>query len=111
MNNIPFIVIAVLVIIYILASIRREKLSVAASCGWFLFCIGMLFFAIFPYSIDWLSQLMGISYPPTLFLIICIIILFIGNFRDDKKVDQLEKKVTDLAQEINILKGEQNGKK
>lgn len=104
MNNIPFIVIAVLVIIYILVSIRRGKLSVAGSFAWFLFCIGMLFFAIFPYSLDWLSQAMGISYPPTLFLIICVVILFVKDFRTDKKIDQLEKKVTDLAQEVNILK-------
>ena len=111
MNNIPFIVIAVLVIIYIIASIRREKLSVAASCGWLLFCLITLILAIFPYIIDWFSQLIGISYPPTLLLTLCVIILFIANFRDDKKVDALEKKVNDLAEEVNILRCEKNGKK
>ena len=108
MNNIPFIVIAILVIIYIITSIRKEKLSVAASCGWLLFCIAMLFFAIFPYTIDWLSQLVGVSYPPALFLIICVVILFIINFRSDKKIDILEKKANDLAQEVNILKSKKS---
>ena len=111
MNNIPFIIIAIFVIIYIIASIRREKLSVQVSYRWLLFCIAMLFFAIFPYTIDWLSQIVGVSYPPALFLIICVIILFIINFRNDKKIDSLEKKVNDLAQEINIFKGKKNDKK
>ena len=110
MNNIPFIVVAVLTIIYIVISIRRERLSVAASFGWVLFCLLMLFLAIFPTSLDWLSFKIGVSYPPALFFTICITVLFISNFRDDKKIDELEKKVTDLAEEVNILKGEKDDK-
>lgn len=106
MNNIPFIIIAVLTIIYIIISIRREKLSVATSFGWILFCLAMLFLSIFPKSLDWLSAQLGISYPPALLLTICVVIIFISNFRDDKKVDELEKKVIDLSEELNILKSE-----
>lgn len=111
MNNIPFIVIAILTIIYMVISIRKERLSVAASFGWIVFCLLMLFFAIFPTSLDWLSFQFGISYPPALFFTACITVLFISNFRDDKKIDELEKKVTDLAEEVNILKGEKDDKK
>lgn len=111
MNNIPFIVIAVLIIVYIIISIRRERLSVAASFGWVMFCLAMLLLAIFPHSLDWLSTQLGIAYPPALFLTACTVILFISNFRDDKKIDELEKKVTDLAEEVNILRGEKDDKK
>ena len=111
MNNIPFIVIAVLVIVYIIVSIRREKLSVTASFGWFMFCLAMLFLSIFPKSLDWLSVQLGIAYPPALLLTICVVVIFISNFRDDKKIDELEKKVIDLSEELNILKSDKNGKK
>lgn len=111
MSNIPFIIIAVLVILYILISIRKNKLSVSASFGWFMFCLVMLFFAIFPKSLDWLAFEIGISYPPTLFVVACIIILFVSNFRDDRTIDELKQKVNDLSQEISILKGEKDDKK
>lgn len=111
MSNIPFIIIAIAVILYIIISIRRDKLSVAASFGWIIFCLLMLFFAIFPTSLDNLAFSLGISYPPTLFLTICIVVLFVSNFRDDKTIDELKKKVDDLSQEVSILKGEKNDKK
>ena len=112
MNNIPFIIISILTIIYIIISIRRDKLSVSTSFGWTIFCLLMLFFSIFPASLDWLSFELGIAYPPTLFLTACVVIIFISNFRDDKKIDELEKKVTDLAEEVSILKSEEkDGKK
>ena len=110
MNNIPFIIITILTIIYIIISIRRERLSVAASFGWIIFCLAMLFLSIFPTSLDWLSFQIGIAYPPAFFLTLCIIVLFISNFRDDKKIDELEKKVIDLAEEVNILRSK-DGKK
>lgn len=111
MNNVPFIVISILTIIYIIVSIRHEKLSVAASFGWTLFCLAMLFLSIFPKSLDWLSFQLGITYPPAFLLTICVVIIFISNFRDDKKIDELEKKVIDLSEELNILKSKKNEKK
>lgn len=112
MNNIPFIIISVVVILYIIISIRKERLSVSASFGWIMFCLAMLFLSIFPTALDKFSFWLGISYPPALFLTICIIVIFISNFRDDKKIDELEKKVVDLTEEVNILKSEKkNGKK
>ena len=111
MSNIPFIIIAIAVILYIIISIRKDKLSVSASFGWIIFCLLMLFFSIFPYSLDWLAFKFGVSYPPALFLTICVVVLFVSNFRDDKTIDELKKKVDDLSQEISILKGEKDGKK
>lgn len=111
MQNIPFIILAVLLIIYILASIRKNKISVKASFGWFLFCIGMLFLAIWPTSLDWFAEMLGISYPPALFLTICAIISFAMDFTYNRQIDDLQKKVTDLAQEVSILKAEKNDKK
>ena len=111
MSNIPFIIISILTILYIVVSIRRERLSVAVSFGWIIFCFIMLFLSIFPTSFDWVSYQLGVSYPPAFFLTICVVIIFISNFRDDKRLDELCKKVTDLTEELDILKGEKNDKK
>lgn len=110
MNNIPFIIGAIIIIIYMISSIRRDKLSVSASFAWIIFCVILLFLAIFPYSLDSLSASLGISYPPALFLTICAAVLFVINFNDNKRIDELEKKVNDMSQEINILRSEEDEK-
>ena len=107
MYNIFFIIIAFLVIIYIFYSIRKNKLSIANSFIWILFCIILLILSIWPTSLDWLANIMGISYPPALFLAIVAVILFIMNFVQSKKIEDLHKKVIDLGQELSILKSHQ----
>ena len=104
MNNIYFIVISILVITYIIISIRRGKLSIKASFVWIIASIIMLLLSIFPYSINWLAQLFGIEYPPALFLTLCIVFLIILLFNHSKKIAILQEKVNDLAQEVSILK-------
>jgi hypothetical protein len=97
-------VMAILVILYILISIRKNKLSPANSFIWIIFCIILLVLSIWPASLDWLANLLGISYPPTLFFAIALVILFIMNFVQSKKIEDLHKKVIDLGQELSILK-------
>ncbi len=111
MKRIYFIVLAALVIIYMIVSIRKNKLSVTNSFFWILFCICMLVLSIFPKSLDWLAKLVGITYPPALFLTIAAVILFILNFIHSKKIEVLNKKVTDLAQELSVVKEKVNEKK
>ena len=104
--NIFLTIIAVLVILYILISIRRNKLSPANSFIWIIFCIILLVLSIWPASLDWLAELLGVSYPPALFLSIALVILFIMNFVQSKKIESLQKKIVDLGQEVSILKNE-----
>lgn len=108
--NIFLTVIAILVILYILISIRKNKLSPANSFIWIIFCIILLVLSIWPASLDWLANLLGISYPPTLFLSIALVILFIMNFIQSKKIEDLQKKIIDLGQELSILKDKKSKK-
>lgn len=88
-----------------LYSIRKNHLSVANSFIWIIFCIILLVLSIFPTSLDWLASILGITYPPTLFLTIAVVILFVMLFIQSKKIEDLHKKVIDLGQETSILKG------
>ena len=106
MKNIYFIIVSIFIILYIFISIRKNKLSISNSFMWVMFCLIMLLLSIFPKSLDWLAKLIGIDYPPALFLTISIISLFVLNFMYSKKIEELHKKVISLAQEVSILKGE-----
>lgn len=106
MKNFYFIIISALIIIYMLYSIRKNKLSISNSFAWIMFCIVMLFLSIFPKSLDWLAKSIGISYPPALFLSLAVIALFVQNFIFSKKIEELHKKVIDLAQQLSITKAD-----
>ena len=107
MHNIFFIIVAILIIIYILYSIRKNRLSITNSFIWILFCVILLILSIWPTSMDWLADIMGINYPPALFLTIVAVVLFVMNFVQSKKIEDLHKKVIDLGQELSILKSSQ----
>lgn len=111
MKNIYFIIISTFIILYMIISIRKNKLSVSNSFLWIVFCIALLVLSIFPKSLDWLARLVGITYPPALFLTIAAVILFVINFSYSKKIEDLQKKVVDLAQELSIIKEKQNEKR
>lgn len=111
MKNLYFIIFSVLIIVYILLSIRKNKLSVSNSFIWVIFCALMLVLSIWPKSLDWLANLVGIEYPPALFLTVAVVILFIMNFIYSKKIEELQKKVINLGQELSIIKGAVNEKK
>ena len=111
MNNIYFIVLSILIIIYTIHSVRKEHLSIKTSFIWILASLIMLLLSIFPYSIDWLARLLGIEYPPALFLTLCVVLLLILDFNFSNKVAKLQEKVIDLAQEVSVLKEKNNEKK
>lgn len=107
MNNLFFIIASLIIIFYILFSIRKNKLDIANSFIWIVFCVIILVLSIWPTSLDWLATLLGIAYPPTLFLTIAIAILSIMIFVQSKKIEDLRKKTIDLCQELSIVKNNQ----
>ena len=111
MQNWFFIVISIFIVLYMLISIRKNKLTINNSIVWIIFCIVLIVLSIFPTSLDWLANILGISYPPALFLTIAIIVIFIMLFYQSKKIEDLQRKIINLSQEVSILKEEKNDKK
>ena len=106
MKNIFFVIASIIILLYMFISIRKNKLDVTQSFIWIIFCIILLILSIWPKSLDWLAKIIGVEYPPALFLTIASVILFVMNFIQSKKIVDLEKKVVDLGQELSILKSE-----
>ena len=108
MNNIYFIIICIFILLYVVNSVRKKTFSIKESFWWFVGAVIMLLLAIFPYSIDWFAKKLNISYPPSLLFIICIVFLLFQNFRDSKRISELQIKTIELAQELAIVKGKVN---
>ncbi len=111
MKNIYFIVIALLFMVYMIIEIRKEKLSIKESFWWMMSSLLMLTLAIFPYSINWLANLFGIDYPPSLLFVICIVFLLFINFKNSKRIGEQQIKIIDLAQNVSLLKEKLERKK
>ena len=111
MNNIYFIIISALCMIYVILVVRKKKFSIRESFWWFIASIVMLILSIFPYSINWLAKLFNIAYPPSLLFVFCIIFLVFINFKNSKKISEQQEKIIELAQHIAILESEVNERK
>lgn len=106
--NVFFVVVAIISIIYILYEIRKEKLSVSDSMFWLLGCLVIAILSIFPNIIIYLSNFVGIEYAPSLLFLLAIIALIGLNFKQVKRIRKLEEKITDLAQNIAIIKADKS---
>jgi hypothetical protein len=104
MNNKYFIILSILVILYVVNNVRKKKFSIKESFWWFLASVLMLLLSIFPKSIDWVATKLNIAYPPSLFFVMCIIFLLFMNFRNSKRISELQMKVVELGQEVAILR-------
>ena len=104
MNNLYFIILSVLVVLYVINIVRKKKFSIKESFWWFVSAVVMLLLSIFPYSIDWFAEKLGVTYSPSLLFVICIIFLLFINFRDSRRISELQVKVVELGQELAIVK-------
>lgn len=111
MKNIYFIIISIICMFYIFFEIRKKRFSIKESFWWMVAAIIMLVLSIFPHSIDELAKVFGISYPPSLLFVFCIIFLTFIIFRNSKRITEQQEKIIELAQTVAILKEKINEKK
>lgn len=110
MKNIYFVLMSIICILFIVHEIRKKRFSIKESFWWVIGSILMLLLSIFPYVVDKLAKIFGVSYPPSLLFVFCNIFLIFMIFRNSKKISEQQEKIIELAQNISILK-EKNEKK
>ena len=111
MNNLYFIILAIIVILYVFNIVRKKQFSIKESFWWMVASLLMLILAFFPYSIDKIANALNISYPPSLLFVLCIIFLLFILFRNSRKIFDLQLKVIELGQEVAVLKEKVNREK
>lgn len=110
MNNKYFIILSILTILYVVNIVRKKNFSIKESFWWVMASLVMLILSIFPYSINWLANKLGIYYPPSLLFVICIVFLLFINFKNSKRISELQVKVIELGQELAIIKEKKHKK-
>lgn len=110
MKKIYFVILTILIGIYILNDVRKKRFSIKESIYWVFGVIIMLILSIFPQCIDNVALYLGVTYPPSLLFVICIVFLILMNFRNAKKISILQIEIIELEQNMTIIKGTKNEK-
>jgi hypothetical protein len=97
------IVSAALILIVVIELLRRRRLRERHAAWWFLAGLLALVAGVFPATLDWASDLVGIEVPINLVFFVSIAILFLVCLQHSSELTQLESKTRILAERVAIM--------
>ncbi len=86
--------------------VRRNHLHGPYAAGWLALAAMIIVVSIWPRSIDWISRLVGIYYPPILVCMLAIAALLLKSLVGDLERSQQERSLRRLSQKLAILEHE-----
>jgi len=86
----------------ILYLVRRDKLSVNYTLWWGFLSLGLIVFGLVPALIDWVGKKLGVYYPPILFVIVAICLIFIKLLFMDLHRSRHEQQIRILTQRLAL---------
>ncbi len=111
MTNITILIIGALLSISILYLVRKGKMHGPYATWWLLVAVCAIVLSIFPQIIDWAAAQVGITYPPTLLLVLSVSLILIRMLTMDMAMTKKERKIRRLTQKMAILEADQNNQK
>ena len=99
---------ALLIIANVLCYIRKRRILIANSTGWVCIAVLLLFIAIFPDSIIWLSAQLGFLSPANFVFFVVTGLLTVKTFRDSARMSLMRHKIEELTQEVALAHDELN---
>lgn len=100
--RIILIIAAIGLIVFLMHSIKRSKMSIEDSIFWLGFSLLILIMSVFPEISSWLSTLVGFVSPVNLVFLFFIFVLIIRDFLSNRRISQLENRVKELTQQIAL---------
>jgi hypothetical protein len=103
MTNITILIIGALLSISILYLVRKGKMHGPYATWWLLVAVSAIVLSIFPNIVDWVAAQVGITYPPTLLLVLSVSMILIRMLTMDMALTRKERKIRRLTQKMAIL--------
>ncbi len=100
------IIASVLFLLLILFLIHRKRIKEEYSLLWIFFAIIFIIFSVWRDGLDYLANLMGVSYPPAALFLILLIAVFLILIEFSIIISKLSDKNKTLIQEIGMIKQE-----
>lgn len=97
-----FIIAAIGLIVFLLQSIRKSKMSIEDSLFWTGFSLLILLMSLFPEIPSLLSRVIGFMSPVNFVFLFFIFVLIVRDFLANRRISQLENRVKELTQQIAL---------
>lgn len=92
--------------ITILLLVRRDHLQLGHALFWLTFAAGSIVFGLVPAFSDHIAAALGISYGPTLVILIAVAALVIRSLQADIHSTRLERSLRRLTQKVALLEAD-----
>lgn len=100
------IVFSIVFILFILNLVRKNKLDEKYSILWLIFGVIILILSIFPDIIIYVASVLDVFYPPTLLLLLAILVIGVYIVHVTMVITKQNKMIIKLTQELAILSQE-----
>lgn len=90
----------------ILYLVRRDHIYIRQGMFWILVAVATLAFAFWPSLIDVVGAALGIAYPPTLLLLVAIVVLVLKALFADIALTKVNRDLRRLNQRMALLEAE-----
>lgn len=94
---------AALVLVVVIELLRRRHLRERHAFWWFGAGVLALIAGIFPATLEWAAELVGIAVPSNLIFFLSIAVLFLVCLQHSSELTELESKTRDLAEQSALL--------
>lgn len=96
------VIAAVVSYVYVIHKIRKAQMKIEGALYWVFLASLILLLSIFPVSIIWLADLIGVDSPVNLLYLLMIFLVLWKLFSLTVKNSQLENKINVLTEELAI---------
>jgi hypothetical protein len=91
---------------FILFLLRRRQLRGKYAMVWTVAAFALAVLAVFPGLLAWVSEQLGITYPPALFAVVAIGFLLVVVIQFSWELTRQEDRTRTLAEELALLRSE-----
>lgn len=107
-NRIQIIAIAgsISLLIFIIILIRQHRLKEEYSLLWLFFTFFFMLFSIWREGLEWVSEIVGIAYPPAALFLILIMALYVIMIEFSLIISKQSDRIKLMGQNIGLMKQE-----
>jgi hypothetical protein len=99
-----FIVLGLLVLFFVIASLRRKRLKEQYALLWLLMALALVVAPLFINIIDAVSFAIGIDYPPALMIVIALICFVLIFFQFSVTISRFSEQIKSLTQDLALTR-------
>jgi hypothetical protein len=93
-------------LIFIIILIRQHRLKEEYSLLWLFFTVFFIIFSVWRNGLEWISDFMGIAYPPAALFLILIMALFVIMIEFSLIISKQSERIKSIGQNIGLMQQE-----